>query len=64
MITRSTDHQADEAQARKSDDVVRLLEQLIKDVQSGRMYGDFGITFSAQGGKIGHYEEVRRRTFK
>lgn len=34
------------------------------DVENGRMFGEFGISFSAQSGKISHIEENRRRTFK
>lgn len=56
--------QLDEAQARKTSALLTLLERLIEDVQEGRLYGDFGVTFTAQGGKIGHYEEHRKTTFK
>lgn len=59
-----TPHQFDEAQARKADALRSLLESLIRDVQGGRLYGDFSVSFSAQGGKIGHYEEHRKTTFK
>lgn len=34
----------DEAQARKGDAVVRLLEQMITDVRAGRLYGEFGVS--------------------
>jgi hypothetical protein len=60
----ATDKPIDEAQARKADSVVRLLEQMIADVRAGRLYGEFGVHFSAQGGNIGHYEESRRVTYK
>ncbi len=51
-------------QARKKSDLVRLLERLIDDVQDERLFGDFSVSFSAQNGNIGHYEEVRRKTFR
>lgn len=54
----------DEAQARKATELVRILERMIADVQGGRLYGEFGVQFTAQGGKIGHYEESRKTTYK
>lgn len=51
-------------QERKKSDLLNLLERLLDDVENGRLFGDFGISFSAQSGKIGHYEENRRVTFK
>lgn len=51
-------------QARKESDLVGLLEGLIRDVKAGRLFGEFGVNFTAQAGKIGHIEELRRRTFK
>jgi hypothetical protein len=51
-------------QERKKSDLIRLLEKLIDDVHDDRLFGDFSVSFSAQSGKIGHFEEVRRRTFK
>ena len=53
----STKRTLDEAQARKSDALISLLERIIQDVQAGRLYGEFGVSFTAQGGSIGHYEE-------
>ena len=51
-------------QSRKESELLNLLEGLIRDVKAGRLYGEFGINFTAQSGKIGHIEELRRRTFK
>ena len=51
-------------QQRKKSELLNLLESLMDDVESGRYFGEFGITFTTQSGKIGHYEEVRKRTFK
>lgn len=51
-------------QERKKSDLVRQLECLIEEVQRNRLFGEFTISFSAQAGKISHYEEVRRRTYK
>jgi hypothetical protein len=51
-------------QSRKESELLNLLEGLIRDVKAGRLYGTFGIEFTAQSGKIGHIEELRRRTFK
>lgn len=59
-----TEKPIDEAQARKADALVRLLESMIAEVQSGRMYGEYGVSFTAQGGKIGHFEEHRKTTYK
>lgn len=51
-------------QERKKSSLIRLLESLITEVQSERLFGEFTISFSAQSGKISHYEELRKRTFK
>lgn len=58
------DRQASDIQNRKADSLIRLLEQMIRDVQDGRLYGEFAVRFTAQGGNIGHYEEDRRVTYK
>lgn len=63
MITESIKIESDE-QRRKESDLLNTLEKLIEDVRSGRMYGEFGVHFTAQGGKIGHYTEERRITRK
>jgi hypothetical protein len=52
-----------DAERRKAS-IVRLLQGLIEQVEADGMYGEFGITFTAQNGKIGHYEEHRKRSFK
>jgi hypothetical protein len=53
-----------EEQQRKESDLLNTLEKMIGDVRAGRLYGEFGIHFNAQGGKIGHYTEERRITRK
>ena len=60
----STTIPLDEVQARKANVLLQLLEAMIADVQAGRLYGEYGVTFTAQGGKIGHFEEHRKTTFK
>lgn len=51
-------------QERKKSDLIHLLEQLIDEVSDERLFGEFTVSFSAQAGKISHYEEMRKRTFK
>lgn len=51
-------------QSRKESELLNLLEGLIRDVKAGRLFGEFGVSFTAQSGKIGHFEETRRRTLK
>lgn len=51
-------------QSRKKSELMNLLERLLEDVEKGRMYGEFSVSFTAQSGKIGHIEELRRRTLK
>ena len=51
-------------QQRKKSELLNMLERLIDDVEAGRLFGEFGISFSTQSGKIGHYEESRKTTFK
>jgi hypothetical protein len=54
----------DTAQERKKAQVVNLLRKLIEQVESDNAYGEFGVTFMAQNGQIGHIIEKRERTFK
>jgi len=54
----------DNAQDRKKQQVVMILRQLIERVETEELYGEFGVTFMAQAGKIGHFEEHTKRTFK
>ncbi len=54
----------DTPQARKKAQVVNLLRKLIEQVESDNAYGEFGVTFMAQNGQIGHVIEKRERTFK
>jgi hypothetical protein len=54
----------DTPQQRKKDQIVKLMRQLIEQVESGQLYGEFGISFSAQNGQIGHFEKHQRETYK
>lgn len=56
--------QVDEMQDRKKAAIVRTLQRLIETVEAEGCYGEFGVTFSCQNGKIGHFEEHAKRTFK
>lgn len=53
-----------EEQQRKESDLLNTLERLIQDVRTGRLFGEFGVHFTAQAGRIGHYTEERRITRK
>lgn len=64
MVDTARDIDPNSEQARKKSDLLNMLESLIDDVQRGRLFGEFSVTFTAQSGKIGHIEELRRRTFK
>lgn len=54
----------DTAQDRKKQQMLMVLRQLIERVETEELYGEFSVTFMAQAGKIGHFEEHSRRTFK
>lgn len=54
----------DTPQERKKAQVVNLLRRLIEQVESNCEYGEFGVSFTAQNGQIGHIEENIRRTYK
>lgn len=58
QVDRNSDHE------RKKSDMLVLLERLVDEVNRDRLFGEFTVSFSAQGGRISHYEEFRRRTFK
>ena len=55
---------ADSVNARKKAQIVNLLRDLIKQVETEHLYGEFGVSFSAQNGQIGHFEETLRKTYK
>lgn len=61
---RMIQHTQDTAQERKKQQLVKLMRELIEQVESNEQYGEFGVTFSTQAGKIGHYEVHRRETYK
>jgi len=54
----------DTTQERKKAAIIRTLQRLIETVEADGSYGEFGVTFSCQNGKIGHFEESAKRTFK
>ena len=54
----------DSPQERKKAQLVNLLRKLIEQVESGGEYGEFGVSFTAQNGQIGHVEERVRKTYK
>lgn len=54
----------DTQQERKKNHILRLLRDLINEVEDGQFYGEFGVTFTTQNGRIGHYEVNQRKTFK
>ena len=54
----------DTSQERKKQHIVKLLRELIEQVESGEQYGEFGVLFNTQAGKIGHYEVHRKETYK
>lgn len=54
----------DTQQERKKNNLLRLLRDLIQEVEDGQFYGEFGVTFATQNGRIGHYEVTHRRTYK
>ncbi len=55
---------ADDQAERKAVDLIQRLESLIEEVQQGRKFGEFGVSFTAQAGKIGHYEVKTKETYK
>jgi len=55
---------ADTEQARKKASILNALKRLIDEVENGNCYGEFGVSFTAQNGRIGHYEENIKRTYK
>lgn len=54
----------DTQQERKKNHLLRLLRDLIQEVETEQFYGEFGVTFTTQNGRIGHYEVIQRRTYK
>lgn len=40
------------------------LQELLATVQREKLFGQFGVTFSAQGGQISQYEVLDKRTKK
>lgn len=54
----------DTQQERKKNQLLRLLRDLIAEVETEQFYGEFGVTFTTQNGRIGHYEVIQRRTYK
>lgn len=64
MIDRGATIDRNCEQERKKSDLIRLLECLIDDVHQNRLFGEFTVSFSSQAGKISHFEELRKRTFK
>ena len=60
----STAQEADTVQERKKAAIIRTLQRLIEQVEAEGCYGEFGVMFSCQNGKIGHYEEHAKRTHK
>lgn len=62
MATNSMD--ANDTQERKKASIIRTLQRLIEQVEAEGCYGEFGVMFSCQNGKIGHYEEHAKRTHK
>lgn len=59
-----TDSRPDTAQERKKAAIVSVLRRLIEQVEADGLYGEFGVTFTAQNGQIGHYEEHLKKTYK
>jgi hypothetical protein len=56
--------ETDSTQERKKAAILRALQRLIDQVEAEGCYGEFGVTFSCQNGKIGHFEEHAKRTYK
>lgn len=54
----------DTEQDRRKASLIRVLQRLIEQVEADGMYGEFGVSFSAQNGKIGHFEETAKRSYK
>ena len=55
---------ADTPQERKKADMIRQLRKLIERVETEELYGEFGISFFAQCGKVGHFEIRTKESFK
>lgn len=60
----ATEQISDTIQARKKEQIIKLLRRMLDEVESDQDYGEFSVTFTAQNGIIGHYEETRKKTFK
>jgi hypothetical protein len=60
----ATVFKADTEQERKKALILGVLEQLMQEVESDRCFGEFGIVFTCQNGKIHQIEEKRNRTYK
>ena len=56
--------ESDTSQERKKQQLLTVLRQLIERVETEELYGEFAVVFMAQAGKIGHFEERTKRTFK
>lgn len=54
----------DTSQDRKKQQLLTVLRQLIERVETEELYGEFSVVFMAQAGKVGHFEERTKRTFK
>lgn len=64
MSTATAAVNSDTVQERKKAQIVSLMRKLIDEVEKGEFYGEFSVAFTAQNGRIGHYEERRVRTYK
>lgn len=54
----------DTSQDRKKQQLLTVLRQLIERVETEELYGEFAVVFMAQAGKVGHFEERTKRTYK
>jgi hypothetical protein len=60
----TTVHDQETINDRKKAAIIKALQRLIEQVEADGCYGEFGVMFSCQNGKIGHYEEHAKRSFK
>lgn len=63
-MIQKTESPQDTPQERKKNHLIRLLRELIEKVEHEELYGEFGVSFTTQNGRIGHYKVNSQETFK
>lgn len=64
MLRQNADNAESIGNKQRKRQLLECMEALIDDVTRRGDFGEFGVTFTAQAGQIGHYKQNRETTFK